>query len=609
MLNADTSGTFVRPLLVGRYSQRRPLARRDAGSVADPGCPIIVQLRTIYLLPLCLLLVFSTVACWPLSNGGGKDKASGATATTAVATTGSSRTKPSGATAATPAPPPTRIIEGGTAQPGTLNPLFLADPVAEALSHLVFNGLTSIDPQTGQATGDLATSWDVSKDRRGYTFHLRSGVSWQDGQPFLARDVVFTYQTMMNLDVRSTRYSEVVNHVTSVTSSDDHTVTIELGQPDSAFLTTIATYGIVPWHVLGDVLPEEQITNAFGSSNAVGTGPFSLVARDLGHEIIFQRNPACFRGPATVQQYIYRMVASGSDLLSGIAGGSIDWAIVDPSLYPQAKKMGGLTVDSLPGYDLSYVVLQLDPTKSQLFQDERVRQALMLALDRPAAIEQFLGGQAEVADGIEPPASWASGAGGPIYRKQLAQAKDLLDAAGWVAGSDGIRVKDGKPFRFTLMTNGTNPTRRAVAGWLAKSWQAVGLDVSVDYEQESTVQQSLTVTHDFDAVLTGYRNSLDPDQTELLASDSRQGGLNAGSYTNATVDQDLSQALASDSRSERRALYQKVSKQVMTDLPILPLWFPSTVVVRDSRLRSVPLTAILIGNRVDIATWKPSGGQ
>ncbi|HLI52148.1 MAG TPA: ABC transporter substrate-binding protein, partial [Thermomicrobiaceae bacterium] len=105
-----------------------------------------------------------------------------------------SQKNPSGA--ATPAPPPTRIIEGGTAQPGTFNPLFLADPVAEALSHLVFDGLTMVNAKTGQPEGDLASSWDISQNRRSYTFHLRAGISWQDGQPFQARDVVFTYQTM-----------------------------------------------------------------------------------------------------------------------------------------------------------------------------------------------------------------------------------------------------------------------------------------------------------------------------------------------------------------------------------------------------------------------------
>ncbi|HLI51220.1 MAG TPA: ABC transporter substrate-binding protein, partial [Thermomicrobiaceae bacterium] len=404
------------------------------------------------------------------------------------------------------------------------------------------------------------------------------------------------------------RYSAVVNHVLSVSSSDDQTVTVELGQPDAAFLTTIATYGIVPWHVLGDVLPEEQITNPFGSSSAVGTGPFSLVARDLGHEIIFQRNPSYFRGPAAVQQYVYRMVASDSDLLAGVANGSIHWAFLDPAAYVDATKSAGLTVDTLSGYDLSYVALQLDPAKSLLFQDQRVRQALMLALDRPAATRQFFSGQAQVADGVEPPASWAYTASGPVYRQQLAQARQLLDAAGWIVGSDGIRAKGGRPFRFTLMTDGTNPTRRAVAGWLAKSWRAIGLDVTVDFEQASTVQQQLAVMHDFDAILTGYRGSLDPDQTQLWASESRQGGLNAGSYSNAVVDQDLSQALGTDSRSERLALYQQISKQVMTDLPVLPLWFPSTIVVRGQRLRSVPLTAILIENRADIATWKPSGG-
>lgn len=502
--------------------------------------------------------------------------------------------------------PGSRITEGGLVEPRTLNPIFVADPVSEEISHLVFNGLVYVDPVSGEPKPDLAKSWDVSDDRLTYTFHLRDSVLWHDGQPFTANDVVFTYQLMMNDKVRSPRFSRLVERVHGVGSSDRSTVTFTLIHPDATFLTDLATFGIVPEHVLSTILPEELVTDPFGISSTVGTGPFTMQQWTRGDRIVFQRNPQYFKDPAKFESYVYRVLPSESDLLAGLKDGSIDWGEIDPTGVNDAKKASGIRIESLPGYEMSYVTLQLDPAKSQIFQDVRVRKALMLALDRKQAVNDIWQGQAKVADGTQPPASIAFTPSKTVYQQNLDEAKSLLDDAGWKAGADGIRQKDGTALRFTLSTNSDDPERKQTAEWLIKSWNAIGVQVDRDFQKWSTIRGETVKTRDFGALLLGFRWDIDPDQTSVWSSDSFFDGFNLNHYSNDQVDQILDKAAASGDINERKQLYAQAQDIVMDELPSLPLFFPDMTVAVSKKLTNAQVTAIFMRNRANIEQWNPS---
>lgn len=521
--------------------------------------------------------------------------------------TPASQTQPAGVQATqTPAPgAASQIVEGGTAEPRTLNPILTADPISDELSHLVFNGLVYVDPVSGQAKGDLAKSWDVSNDRKSYTFHLNSNVIWQDGQPFSAQDVVFTYKLMMNDRARSPRYSELVESVSDVQAPDLRTVTVTLTHPDAAFLTTSATYGIVPQHVLSGVLPEELVSDPFGVISTIGTGPFTLATWSHGDRLVFTRNPTYFRGKAAYGQYVYKVVSSAQELVDGLAQGSIDWGVLDPPLVANAQQNKAIKVVSLPGDDLEYVALQLDSSKQQLFLDANVRQALMLALDRNQLLRDVWKDQGKVATGTIPPSSWAAGDSTVSYAQDLDKARELLQQSGWVTGDDGIRSKNNQRLQFKLLTNGDDPQRRETANWLIQSWRAIGIDAVPDFEKWSTIVQDITHDREFDAVLLGYEGEADPDQSMLWSSDSFFDGFNLGHYSNPDVDSLLVEARQSGDPAARKSDYAKVQDQVLTDLPALPLVFPAQVVGLSPRLRDVNVTTILIRNRANIDQWHP----
>jgi peptide/nickel transport system substrate-binding protein len=501
--------------------------------------------------------------------------------------------------------PGSRITEGGLIEPRTLNPIFVADPVSEEISHLVFNGLAYVDPATREPKPDLAKSWDVSDDRLTYTFHLRDGVRWHDGQPFAANDVIFTYQLMMNNKVRSPRFSRLVERVHGVGSPDRSTVTFTLIHPDATFLSDLATFGIVPEHVLSPILPEELVTDPFGISSAVGTGPFTLQQWMRGDRILFQRNVQYFKDPAKTESYVYRVLPTESDLLAGLKDGSIDWGEIAPSGVADAKKVSGIRVEALPGYEMSYVPLQLDPAKTHLFQDVRVRKALMLALDRKQAVTDIWHGQAKVADGTQPPASIAYAPSKTVYQQNIDQAKSLLDEVGWKAGADGMRQKDGQALRFTLSTNSDDPERKQTAEWLIKSWNAIGVQVDRDFQKWSTIREETVKTRNFGALLLGYRWGIDPDQTAVWSSDSFFDAFNLNHYSNDQVDALLDKAAASGDINERKQLYAQAQDIVMDELPALPLFFPDMTVAVSKKLSNAQVTTIFMRNRANIEQWNP----
>jgi peptide/nickel transport system substrate-binding protein len=502
--------------------------------------------------------------------------------------------------------PGSRIVEGGVAEPRTLNPIFVADPTSEELSHLVFNGLVLVHPGSGEPTPDLAASWDVSEDRLTYTFHIRDGILWHDGQSFTAHDVVFTYQLMMDNRIRSPRYSMLSERIRGVSSPDRSTVMFTLRNPDAAFLTEVATLGIVPEHVLSPVLPEELVTDPFGLSSVVGTGPFTLQQWSRGDQIQLRWNERYFKGPVGVETYTYRVLSSSDELFDGLGDGSIDWGRVEPALADEASSIDGVRVESLPGYEMSYVALQLDPDQTRIFLDDRVRQALMFALDREQAVTEIWHDHAQVADGTQPSASAAFAPSETVYRQDLDKARRLLDEAGWIPGADGVRQKDGQRLRFTLSTNGDDPVRKQVADWLIQSWRAIGVEAVPNFEKWSTIREQVVKNRDFEALLLGFRWGIDPDQSIVWSSDSLYDAFNLGNYSNDQLDDLLDQAAASGDIEERQQRYAQVQNAIMTDLPALPLVFPNTTVALTERLEDVEVTAIFMRNRAFTELWQPT---
>jgi peptide/nickel transport system substrate-binding protein len=500
---------------------------------------------------------------------------------------------------------PVRVVEGSLQEPRTLNPVLVDDPLSDELSGLVFSGLTRIDPDTGEPEPDLASGWDISDNRTRYTFEIREGVSWHDGQPFTAQDVQFTFALMMDERTRSPRYSRVVERIAGVEALGPQTVEIRLLAPYAPFLSTIATFGIVPQHVLSNVLPDELAADPFGASSAIGTGPFVLSRWERGERIVFD----AYRGHHAItqglDQYEFRIVADESGIFDGLEDGSIDWARVSPALFADVDTVSPADARSIPSFEMISVILQLDSGKTTVFESRTIRQALLIALDRESMVEEIWNEHAEVAHSVIPSSSWAAQSPETQYQFNRARAGELLDEAGWFIGDSGVREQNGETLGFSLIANGESGIRRELAEWLAEQWRAIGVDVSIEYETRGSIRDRVTITRDFESMLLGYRWDVDPDQHAMWSSDSIPDAFNLGSYMNPDVDRLLDEALSSADPETRRQIYEATQELVLQDLPVLPLAYPNQLIAMGPRLHHIEQTAILLRNRSNVAEWVP----
>ena len=487
-----------------------------------------------------------------------------------------------------PNEPTVGLTEVGSVDARTLNPILIADPTSLALSRLFFSSLVTISPKDGAPTPDLAEAWTRADDGLTYTFTLRKGVKWSDSQDFLADDVAYSYGLYLNRDVNSPRYNTAYSVIESVRTVNDRTVQFKLRLPTASFLTDVATFGIVPQHSLVNTQPADLATSDFGTtSNIVGTGPFRMTRWLRSERMEAEANPTYHLGKVAANRYTYIVLPTDDAVRDALATGKADFGLVSPTVQRGLTDTPGVKVQTYDTYDMTYVGLQLDAAKtgSTFFGDPNVRKALMLALDRDAMLKSARGGGGTVADGVEPPLSWASVAVEPKYRQDVEESKRLLDAAGWKLSTDGVRVKDRRTFSFTLSTNSSDPVREAYAGLMRDAWAKVGVNVTVVAEKWSTFVERVTRTHDFDAFLGSFAGEVDPDLSPLFSIDAAKTGLNAGRYLNTDVDGMLSKARAisrPEQQPERKDLYTKIQQRVMTDLPILPIDFSkNAVVVRD----------------------------
>jgi peptide/nickel transport system substrate-binding protein len=474
-------------------------------------------------------------------------------------------------------------IEGIAGAPSRINPLFASLNAADTdLASLVFSGLTRLGPK-GEALPDLAESWDVSADGETYTFHLREGVSWHDGEAFSADDVVFTVETLQDRDYRGPSFLSELYRTVSVEKSDDLTVEISLAQPFAPFLA-YASVGILPEHLLKDLSAEDLYNSPF-NQEPVGTGPFRLIEATKERAAL-ESVPGHHLGEPATARIEMRFFLNEPTLLLALRNGEVDGAFfrspleVEDRLYLENEE--GWQVHHLSS--TTYTILYLN-NSSPLFSDERVRQALTYAIDREKLIANFLDGQAVRADSAIPVGTWAYYPALERYDFDVIEAARLLEEAGWQLNLFGVREKYGQQLEFDLVTN-EERGRIAVAEDIARSWATVGVKVTVRTQRATTLLRETLMPREFEAAIYGFDAGLDPDPYPAWHSTQIGGEKgNVAGFVDEQADAVLEEARQTDDRSRRSALYRIFQEVFAQKVPSIPLFHTTYTYVVDERFR------------------------
>jgi len=492
------------------------------------------------------------------------------------------------------------FVETVVADAKTNNSMLSTDIPSNDRISIQFSPLLALNPDTALPFPVLATevpsreNGGISQDGLTYTLKLRKDVKWHDGQPFTSKDVIFTYQTLAKKELGSPRTAEINDRVDSVTAADDYTVAFKLKKVVAPFLVSNLSgtnYAIVPEHILGTVAVDQIKQHPFSTGDAkasIGTGPFKFKEWTKDDHATFVKNPDYFGGEPALDQYIFKVVKDQDVVVANLKTGEGDFGAIPTTAVDDVGKTQTLSVVKYDTYGFTFYAHQLDTAKTTLFQQKEVRQALAYALDRDAMVQAIYNGYGVVGQGTMPTLSFAYAPEQITtkYTYDIKKAEQLLDAAGWVKGGDGIRAKDGKKLQFTLWTGNISKAFGQLITVMQQQWKAIGVDATPKIEEWNAFLSRITETHDFEMFLVGFSWGVDPDQTTMWASQSYTGGFNMGKYANTQVDQFLAQGLTELDTAKRKAIYVQMQNILMDELPNVVLAFPQSLAVVNKRVKN-----------------------
>jgi peptide/nickel transport system substrate-binding protein len=445
-------------------------------------------------------------------------------------------------------------IEALVGAAGALNPLFESVDSTRDVDSLIYQGLTGVDDQQS-VVGVLASDWTVSKDHRTYTFNLRTGVKWADGQPFGVEDVLFTYHVLQDLEYQQPG-AEFWRQV-GIAAGGPNQVVFTLKSPSASFPLELRL-GIIAKHLFAGMAPAQIAASPYSGVRAIGTGPFKVTAISQ-LAINMDRNP--YAVPAPYLDHLVLRIYPAGDPQAAIRAVSQGVADLVGGLQPQEvdalKGRTDISVLEARMFTNSFVSLNAEGAGKPFFADPNVRLALIQAVDRQRIVNEVLAGRADPDPTPIPVGVWAySAAAAGLHPYDQAAAAQALDKAGWVIETGAkLRTKSKVPFKVELVAAESFPNRQ-VADALARQLLEIGIQVDVKAVPASKLVHDYLLGRKYQTALVRNDVGPDPDQYSLWHSGADPGTLNfAYSRGWGLIDSDLEAGRAAIDPQARLATY------------------------------------------------------
>jgi peptide/nickel transport system substrate-binding protein len=497
-------------------------------------------------------------------------------------------------------PPPADGEYGGTAVVGGVTELiggmnaFQADEVNQRQHQQFVNLMTLVQVDEAlEPTPWLAESWEVSEDGTALTFRLRDDVFWHDGERTDAYDVAFTY---LRVTDRETAYPNAaffrfyVPGREGVEVADSFTVTFRM-EPHSEVLDPWRVLAIMPEHLLGDVPASELAEHPYGTRCPVGNGPFVFLSHRQDESWTFEANPAfpkALGGRPYLDRLVYRVVPEQTTLLTELLAGNVDVFVnarPDQADVIRESDAAELLVTEARGF--TFVAWN---TRRPQLRDARVRRALTMAVDRPAAVDALLQGYGTLATSGVPPFHWAFDPDLTGVAYDPSGARALLDEAGWTdRDGDGVREnRDGLPLELGVIFNAANQGRRAIAELMQAQLREVGVALTpVPLEGQALRARATDPdSRDFDGLILEWIHEFRVDETDLFAGD---GPLAFAGLRDAEVAGLLESLQVEMDREVARPLWISYQRRIDELQPYTYFFFAQRLAGVSSRLQGVEM--------------------
>ncbi|MDE9833752.1 ABC transporter substrate-binding protein [Staphylococcus pseudintermedius] len=460
-------------------------------------------------------------------------------------------------------------------------------------------------------------SWEKDKnDDLKYTFKVKKGIQWQDGNPFTINDWVFTLETLADPDYDGPRYSGVAviqgaeekrngqaDRISGIKKIDDYTAEITFKEHKANNLLELWTSAPISEKVFKDIPVKDMAKSDAVRKNPIGIGPYKVKRIVDGESVELVKNKDYWRGEPNIDNINLRVVEQTS-MTQALENGDIDMATITAPIAKEIKDSGSENLQLLQAPSTSYAIVgfvlnDYDKKAQKIgkerpkYQDKKLRQAMAYAINRKEWIDAFYYGYGKPLNGLIPSAHWSGAKEGDVkeYKYDVDTAKQLLDEGGYKdKDGDGFREDpQGKPFVVNLKHYaGSNPTFEPRTAALKGYWEKVGLKTEVEMEEFGKYSSDLEKSSkDMEVYFRTWQQGSDPDPSELYRSTAL---WNESRYNNPKADKILDEAVdtkvVGDDNDKRKEKYLEWQKIMAEDVPVIPIVELEDVTAVSSRVKN-----------------------
>jgi peptide/nickel transport system substrate-binding protein len=478
------------------------------------------------------------------------------------------------------APPGGTFIDSNVTDIQTIHPLLAEDAYSLRVVDMLYDSLYGVDIRSGQpAPTGIADYWEIAADGRTYTFYLSKDARWHDGTDITADDVQFSFDALADPEVGSAYTQSFLDAAESWRVIDEHTFEVVAREPRYTFLYDIVAF-IVPKHIWETVPVADWRTDSGATgqdpSRVVGSGAWGFQEWRQGESVTLVRNDNYYGKMPYLDTYVIRIWPDQTSVVNALLNAEIDVAELEPSDVETINATEGLRVATYPTSSFRFYLTNLDPEKSMLFVDKRVRYALLYGLDRESIVNDILLGSAEVAHGTQPVISYAYAPERMTTRYDYdpEKAKALLAEAGWTdTDGDGIVDKDGQALSFELIYESGSPNMDQLVAYMQDAWREIGVEMAPEAREFSALVETITGDHGFEVALIGFAWTATFIQDAMFACNQYEGGFNVIKYCNEALDRLNVEAVRTFDEAARRELLIEATNIINEDLPVAVLYF------------------------------------
>jgi len=493
-----------------------------------------------------------------------------------------------------PAEDPVTLRLGWSESPLNLNP-FIGYSNSYEIWLLNYDTLVAVgsDGLPSKDTG-LAEDWTLSEDEKEWTFKIREGVTWQDGEPLTARDVAWTFNTIIENELSLAIYLKDVEKAVAV---DDTTLKVFCTAPKANMLLTQVYIYILPEHIWGDLSANEMSNTFRNPVPIVGSGPFQTVEFKKDEYVKLVRNPGYWGKQPTIDEVIFQYYTNADTMVQDLKSGAVDGAQVIPATqFARLQNEAGIKAIPYPLYNWEYIDINCydspDSLGNPVLTDPAFRVAMAWAIDRDKCASLAWSGLADPGYGIFPEKGWPEAAN-PYYQPDpaatidfdLGKAKQLMDDAGYKdTDGDGVREdQKGEPITLRLWARDISPESQVqgklIAGWLKE----IGLDIDYSVVDEGALGDDIwnykgdVYAPDYDLALWDFMGYIDPGDSAACFTTDQIENYNEMCWSNAEYDELTVAQYREMDTAARMELLKQAQGVMYAEQPMIVIDYPSVL--------------------------------